>query len=106
MVLASAGDDVRVSLWKKNGQSLWTVPTKNDWGGVNEDEHRASVSQKGDVIVHNLASRARATKLKDPNGQAPISYDCDDGSVHLWDTTGCSPMVCILGNGYIFVNIT
>ncbi|KAL8542692.1 hypothetical protein ACS0TY_003535 [Phlomoides rotata] len=36
MVLASAGDDGRVSLWKKNGQSLWTVPTKNDWGGVNE----------------------------------------------------------------------
>ncbi|KAL8555838.1 hypothetical protein ACS0TY_003597 [Phlomoides rotata] len=74
MVLASAGDDVRVSLWKKNGQSLWTVPTKNDWGGVNEDEHRASVSQKGDVIVHNLASRARATKLKDPNGQVVYTF--------------------------------
>ncbi|KAL8488205.1 hypothetical protein ACS0TY_024478 [Phlomoides rotata] len=161
MVLASAGDDGRVSLWKKNGQSLWTVPTKNDWGGMNEpsesissinfcnkgsrylcsggtgqvvriwdllnkgcvkwlkghtdaitdvmynckDEHIASISQKGDIIVHNLASGARAAELKDPNGQALGALDYsrmsrhllvtagDDGSVHLWDTTGRSPKV-------------
>lgn len=34
-----------------------------------KDEHLASVSVGGDLIVHNLASGARATELKDPNGQ-------------------------------------
>ena len=33
------------------------------------DEHLASVSLKGDIIVHNLASGSRATELRDPNGQ-------------------------------------
>lgn len=36
-----------------------------------KDEHLASVSVGGDLIVHNLASGARATELKDPNGQTP-----------------------------------
>ena len=32
LVLASAGEDGRVSLWRKNGQSLWMVPAKNARG--------------------------------------------------------------------------
>jgi WD40 repeat protein len=68
-----------------------------------KDEHLASVSVGGDLIVHNLASGARATELKDPNGQVLRLLDYsrssrhllvtagDDGTVHLWDTTGRSP---------------
>ena len=34
-----------------------------------KDEHLASISLSGDLILHNLASGARATELKDPNEQ-------------------------------------
>lgn len=34
-----------------------------------KDEHLASISMKGDLILHNLASGARAAELSDPNGQ-------------------------------------
>jgi len=34
-----------------------------------KDEHLASISMKGDLILHNLASGARTAELKDPNGQ-------------------------------------
>lgn len=34
-----------------------------------KDEHLASISVSGDLILHNLASGARAAELKDPNGQ-------------------------------------
>jgi protein NEDD1 len=33
------------------------------------DEHLASISLKGDLIVHNLASGTRAVELKDPHDQ-------------------------------------
>lgn len=39
-----------------------------------KDEHIASVSQKGDAIVHNLASGARVAELKDPNGQVAYTF--------------------------------
>ncbi|KAL0451270.1 UNVERIFIED_CONTAM: protein NEDD1 [Sesamum latifolium] len=58
-----------------------------------KDEHIASVSRKGDLILHNLASGTRAAELRDPNGQAPLVTAGDDGSIHLWDTTGRSPKV-------------
>ncbi|KAI7735086.1 hypothetical protein M8C21_004955 [Ambrosia artemisiifolia] len=69
------------------------------------DEHLASISLSGDLIIHNLGSGARATELKDPNGQVLRVLDYsrasrhllvtagDDGSVHLWDTTGRNPKV-------------
>ncbi|KAA8532743.1 hypothetical protein F0562_032776 [Nyssa sinensis] len=68
-----------------------------------KDEHLASISLNGDLILHNLASGARAAELKDPNDQVLRVLDYsrisrhllvtagDDGSVHLWDTTGRSP---------------
>lgn len=34
-----------------------------------KDEHLASISTNGDLLVHNLASGARAAELKDPHGQ-------------------------------------
>jgi protein NEDD1 len=34
-----------------------------------KDEHLASISVSGDLILHNLASGARAAELKDPNEQ-------------------------------------
>lgn len=34
-----------------------------------KDEHLASVSVGGDLIVHNLKTGARASELKDPHGQ-------------------------------------
>lgn len=33
------------------------------------DEHLASISMKGDLIIHNLASGTRAAELKDPHSQ-------------------------------------
>ncbi|XP_051123064.1 protein NEDD1 [Andrographis paniculata] len=161
LVLASAGDDGEISLWRKNGQSLWTVPAKTARAETSEpsesistisfsnkgsrylcsggsgqivkiwdlqnkrcvkwlkghtdtitgvmynckDEHIASVSRKGDIILHNLASGTRAAELRDPNGQVLGALDYsrmsrhllvtagDDGSIHLWDTTVRSPKV-------------
>ncbi|KAJ6900280.1 protein NEDD1-like isoform X2 [Populus alba x Populus x berolinensis] len=70
-----------------------------------KDEHLASISLSGDLILHNLASGARATELKDPHKQVLRVLDYsrvsrhllvtagDDGSVHLWDITSRSPKV-------------
>ncbi|XP_057980923.1 protein NEDD1-like [Malania oleifera] len=158
LVVASAGDDKRISLWRKNGQSMGTVPVAGAESGDNieesifalsfsnkgsryicsggtgqvvriwdlqrkrcikwlrghtdtitgamyncKDEHLASISLKGDLILHNLASGARAAELRDPNEQVLRMLDYsrisrhllvtagDDGSVHLWDTTGRNP---------------
>ncbi|KAI3817778.1 hypothetical protein L1987_11576 [Smallanthus sonchifolius] len=160
LVVASAGDDKRISLWRKNGQSMGTIPAASTDSGDNieesiftisfstkasryicsggsgqvvriwdlqrrrcikwlkghtdtitdvkyncRDEHLASISLGGDLIIHNLGSGARATELKDPNGQVLRVLDYsrasrhllvtagDDGSVHLWDTTGRNPKV-------------
>lgn len=114
------------------------------------DEHLASISLCGDLIIHNLSSGARATELKDPNGQVCLLVQLlfitkplrilvligvcnlytfvsdvldvcmmvqaqvlrvldysrisrhllvtagDDGSVHLWDTTGRNPKVHLM----------
>ncbi|CAA2980715.1 NEDD1 isoform X1 [Olea europaea subsp. europaea] len=162
LVVASTGEDKKISLWRKNGHSLGTVPVKTDIdetiepqelistisfsnkgsrylcsGGSSQvvriwdlqkkrcvkwlrghtdtitgamynckDEHIASVSRKGDLILHNLASGIKAAELRDPNGQVLGALDYsqmsrhllvtagDDGSIHLWDTTGRNPKVC------------
>ncbi|KAJ6902184.1 hypothetical protein NC651_019841 [Populus alba x Populus x berolinensis] len=186
LVVASAGEDKKISLWRKNGQSMGTIPVSGTDSGDSiedlngekacsdqpegqgflkfldlldaesilaisfsnkgsryicsggsgqvvkiwdlqrkrcikwlrghtspitgamyncKDEHLASISLSGDLILHNLASGARATELKDPNKQVLRVLDYsrvsrhllvtagDDGSVHLWDTTGRSPKV-------------
>ncbi|KAH7672812.1 protein NEDD1 protein [Dioscorea alata] len=160
LVVASAGEDKKITLWHKNGQSLGTIPMPgNDAsddiqesilsvsfsnkgsryicsGGTShmiriwdlqrkrcikwltghsdtitgvmyncKDEHLASINMKGDLIIHNLASGGRAAEFKDPNGQVLRVLDYsrlsrhilvtagDDGSIHLWETTGRSPKV-------------
>ncbi|OIW02699.1 hypothetical protein TanjilG_29475 [Lupinus angustifolius] len=160
LVVASAGDDKKITLWHKNGNSMGTIPVAGTdtgdsieesisaisfsnkasrymcsggsgqivriwdlqrkrcikWlkGHTNtvtgvmyncKDEHLASISLSGDLILHNLASGARAAELKDPNQQMLRVLDYsrvsrhllvtagDDGTVHLWDTTGRSPKV-------------
>ncbi|KAL6863753.1 hypothetical protein ACP4OV_016656 [Aristida adscensionis] len=160
LIVASAGDDKKISLWHKKGQSVGQLPTSTvDRGDDIEeciysisfsnkgsrylcssgsghivriwdlqrkrcikwlsghtdtitgvmynckDEHLASISMKGDLILHNLASGARTAELSDPNGQVLRVLDYsrnsrhllatagDDGSVHLWDTTARSPKV-------------
>ncbi|XP_039024760.1 protein NEDD1-like [Hibiscus syriacus] len=160
LVVASAGEDKKISLWRNNGQRMWTVPVSGTDCGDNieesilsisfsnkgsryicsggsgqvvriwdlqrkrcikwlrghtstitgvmyncKDEYLASISQNGDLILHNLASGARAAELKDPNDQVLSVLDYsrisrhilvtagDDGSVHLWDTTCRSPKV-------------
>ncbi|CAA7026737.1 unnamed protein product [Microthlaspi erraticum] len=160
LVVASTGEDKKISLWRNNGQSLGTVPVTGKDGGDSaeeclsaisfsrkgsryicsggtgqivkiwdlqrklcikklrghtstitgvmyncKDEHVASVSVGGDLIVHNLASGARASELKDPNGQVLRVLDYsrssrhllltagDDGTVHLWDTTCRNPKI-------------
>ncbi|CAA3020576.1 Apoptotic chromatin condensation inducer in the nucleus [Olea europaea subsp. europaea] len=37
LVVASAGEDKKISLWRKNGQSLGTVPFKTDTGETIEE---------------------------------------------------------------------
>lgn len=160
LVVASAGEDRKISLWMKNGQSVTTVSQSVNDGGdyVDEsilaicfsskgsrylcsggtgkvvriwdlqrrrcikwlkghtdtitgvtynckDEHLASISLKGDLILHNLASGARAAELKDPHEQVLRVLDYsrssrhilatagDDGSVHIWDTISRSPKI-------------
>lgn len=160
LVVASAGDDKKITLWRKNGQNLGTIPFSSSDSGDNieeaiasinfsnktsrylctggsgqvvriwdlqrkrcikwlkghtgsisgamyncKDEHLASISVNGDLIVHNLASGARAAELKDPYEQMLRVLDYsrvsrhllatagDDGSVYMWDTTGRSPKV-------------
>ncbi|KAA0041454.1 hypothetical protein IC582_004455 [Cucumis melo] len=160
LVVASAGDDKKISLWRKNGQSMGTIPIAGTDSGDNieefifsisfgnkvsrymctggtghvvriwdlqrkrcikwlrghtntitgamyncKDEHLASISLSGDLILHNLASGARAAELKDPNEQVLRVLDYsrtsrhllvtagDDGTVHLWDTTGRNPKI-------------
>ncbi|XP_054798289.1 protein NEDD1 [Prosopis cineraria] len=160
LVVASAGDDKKISLWHKNGQSMGTIPVAGTDSGDNieesimaisfsnkasrylcsggsgqvvriwdlqrkrcikwlrghtstitgvmyncKDEHLASIGLSGDLILHNLASGSRAAELKDPNEQVLRVLDYsrisrhllvtagDDGTVHLWDTTGRSPKV-------------
>ncbi|ONI24452.1 hypothetical protein PRUPE_2G241200 [Prunus persica] len=160
LVVASAGDDKKISLWNKNGKSMGTIPMAGTDSGDNieesilalsfsnkvsryicsggsgqvvriwdlqrkrcikwlrghsstitgamyncKDEHLASISVDGDLILHNLTSGARTAELKDPNGQVLRVLDYsrisrhllvtagDDGSAHLWDTTGRSPKV-------------
>ncbi|CAN6238171.1 unnamed protein product [Urochloa humidicola] len=158
LIVASAGDDKKISLWHKKGQNVGQLPTSSiDRGDDIEeciysisfsnkgsrylcsggsghivriwdlqrkrcikwlsghtdtitgvmynckDEHLVSISMKGDLILHNLASGARAAELSDPNGQVLRVLDYsrnsrhllvtagDDGSVHLWDATAKSP---------------
>ncbi|XP_047315785.1 protein NEDD1-like [Impatiens glandulifera] len=160
LVVASAGDDKKITLWRKNGQSMGTIPLAGNDVGDNieesvmtinytnkasrymcsggssqvvriwdlqrkrcikwlrghtgtitgamyncKDEHLASISLSGDLILHNLASGSRVAELKDPHNQELRVLDYsrnsrhllvtagDDGSVHLWDTTGRSPKV-------------
>ncbi|XP_027163475.1 protein NEDD1 isoform X1 [Coffea eugenioides] len=160
LVVASAGDDKKISLYRKNGQNLGTIPLAGTDSGDNieesisainfsnkasryicsggsgqvvriwdlqrkrcikwlkghsdtitgviyncKDEHLASISLNGDLMLHNLASGAKAAELKDPNEQVLRVLDYsrisrhllvtagDDGSIHLWDTTGRSPKV-------------
>lgn len=160
LVVASAGEDKKISLWRKNGQSMGAVSL----GGSNvgddieesivsitfsnkssrylcsggsgrvvriwdlqrkrcikwlsghsdtitgvlyncKDEHLASISMKGDLILHNLTSGAKVADFKDPFGQVLRVLDYsrlsrhilaiagDDGSIHVWDTTGRAPKV-------------
>ncbi|CAM8992128.1 unnamed protein product [Rhodiola kirilowii] len=162
LVVASAGDDKKISLWRNNGQSLGTIPTSgtHSGDGIEEsimainfsnkssryicsggsghvvriwdlqrkrcikwlrghtdtitgvayncrDEYVASISLRGDLILHNLASGTRTSEYQDPNKQVLRVLDYsrisrhllviagDDGSTHLWDTstTGRSPKV-------------
>ncbi|KAJ0102632.1 hypothetical protein Patl1_06464 [Pistacia atlantica] len=138
LVVASAGEDKKISLWRKNGQSMGTIPVSGTDSGDNieesilaisfsnkgsryicsggssqvvriwdlqrkrcikwlkghnntitgvmyncKDEHLASISLSGDLILHNLASGARAAELKDPNEQVLRVLDYSRISRHL-----------------------
>ncbi|KAL2653642.1 hypothetical protein R1flu_021770 [Riccia fluitans] len=158
LVVASAGEDRKISLWMKSGQVVGVVPQPGAEaddsieesilgicfsskgsrylasGGTGKvvrvwdmqrrrcikwlkghtdtitgvmyncrDEHLASVSIRGDLIIHNLASGTRAAELKDPHDQVlrVLEYSRlsrhllvtagDDGSVHIWDSTNRNP---------------
>ncbi|KAL0321902.1 UNVERIFIED_CONTAM: protein NEDD1, partial [Sesamum calycinum] len=103
LVLASAGEDSRISLWRKNGQSLWTVPAKSSRGEIIENK-RCVKWLKGhtDTITGTLMDRllfiVQSTHVV-AKSLIVFYLDCmhllvtagDDGSIHLWDTTGRNP---------------
>ncbi|KAH6769184.1 hypothetical protein C2S51_014520 [Perilla frutescens var. frutescens] len=108
--LCSGGTGQVVRIWDLQSKRCikWLKGHSDTITGVMcncKDEHIASVSRKGELIVHNLVSGARAAELKDPNGQVLEALDYsrisrhllvtagDEGSVHLWDVTGRSPKV-------------
>ncbi|KAL3685611.1 hypothetical protein R1sor_003633 [Riccia sorocarpa] len=160
LVVASAGEDRKISMWMKNGQVVGVVPQPGAEaddsieesilgicfsskgsrylasGGTGQvvrvwdmqrrrcikwlkghtdtitgvmynsrDEHLGSVSIRGDLIIHNLASGTRAAELRDPHEQVlrVLEYSRlsrhllvtagDDGSVHIWDTTNRNPKI-------------
>ncbi|KAF9622894.1 hypothetical protein IFM89_035127 [Coptis chinensis] len=76
--MASAGDDKKISLWHKNGQSLGTVPIAGTESGDNINVLR--VFDYSRVSRHLLVTAG------------------DGGSIHLWDTTGRNPkIIAIVG---------
>ncbi|KAI4372966.1 hypothetical protein MLD38_011143 [Melastoma candidum] len=160
LVVASAGEDKKISLWRKNGQSMGTIPVSGmDSGdGIDEsilaisfsskssryicsggsgqvvriwdlqrkrcikwlrghtstitgamynckDDSLASIGVNGNIILHNLASGAKASELKDPDEQVLRVLDFsrvsrhllvvagDDGTVRLWDKNTSSPKI-------------
>uniref|UniRef100_A0A6N2NL66 Anaphase-promoting complex subunit 4 WD40 domain-containing protein n=1 Tax=Salix viminalis TaxID=40686 RepID=A0A6N2NL66_SALVM len=168
LVVASAGEDKKISLRRENGRSMGTIPVSGTDRGValrqctlelveqrfdNEslsdisfsnkgsryicsggsgqvghtstitgamynckDEHLASISLSGDLILHNLASGDRATELKDPHEQVLRVLDYsrvsrhllvtagDDGSVHLFVTKGIMGLASLEASGPASLN--
>ncbi|KAI4370578.1 hypothetical protein MLD38_018919 [Melastoma candidum] len=160
LVVASAGEDKKISLWRKHGQSMGTIPVSGtDSGdGIEEsilaisfsskssryicsggsgqvvriwdlqrkrcikwlrghtstitgamynckDDSLVSIGVNGNIILHNLASGAKASELKDPDEQVLRVLDFsrvsrhllvvagDDGTVRLWDKNSSSPKI-------------
>ncbi|PNX65051.1 protein NEDD1-like [Trifolium pratense] len=106
--MCSGGSGQVVKIWDLQRKRCikWLKGHTNTVTGVMyncKDEHLASISLSGDLILHNLASGQRAAELKDPNQQMLRVLDYsrvsrhllvtagDDGTVHLWDTTGRNP---------------
>ncbi|XWS74913.1 hypothetical protein CRYUN_Cryun01aG0039200 [Craigia yunnanensis] len=106
--ICSGGSGQVVRIWdlQRKRCIIWLRDHTSTVTGVMyncKDEHLASISLSGDLILHNLASGVRAAELKDTNEQvlrvldhSQISQHVlvtvgDDGSIHLWDTTGRSP---------------
>lgn len=72
--LCSGGTGQVVRIWdlQKKRCIKWLRGHTNTITGVMyncKDEHLASISLSGNLILHNLASGARASELKDPNKQ-------------------------------------
>ncbi|KAF2318952.1 hypothetical protein GH714_011948 [Hevea brasiliensis] len=73
LIVASAGEDKKISLWRKNGQIMGTIPVAGTDSGDNIEVLR--------VLDYSRISRHLLVTAG------------DDGSVHLWDTTGRSPKI-------------
>ncbi|KAJ4791890.1 Protein NEDD1 [Rhynchospora pubera] len=106
--LCSGGSGQIVRIWDLQRKKCikWLAGHSDTITGVMyncRDEYLASISIRGDLILHNLASGARTAEVKDPHRQVLRVLDYsrlsrhilatagDDGSVHLWDTTARSP---------------
>ncbi|KAG5237526.1 transducin family protein [Salix suchowensis] len=122
LVVASAGEDKKISFFSDKGSRyicsggsgpvvrIWDLQRKRCAMYNCKDEHLASISLSGDLILHNLASGGRATELKDPHEQVLRVLDYsrvsrhllvtagDDGSVHLfvsWLNQHSAPMLVL-----------
>ncbi|XVE99646.1 hypothetical protein REPUB_Repub03eG0217900 [Reevesia pubescens] len=101
LVVASAGKDKKLSSWRKNGQSLGTIPIAGTDSGDNIEESilAISFSNKGSRYICSGGS-GQVVRIWNLQRKRCIKWlsgltntiTGDDGSVHLWDTTGRSPM--------------
>ncbi|KAJ6720503.1 PROTEIN NEDD1 [Salix viminalis] len=69
-----------------------------------KDEHLASISLSGDLILHNLASGDRATELKDPHEQVLRVLDYSRVSRHLLVTAGIMGLASLEASGPASLN--
>lgn len=77
--MCSGGSAQVVKIWDLQRKRCikWLKGHTNTVTGVMyncKDEHLASISLSGDLILHNLASGQRAAELKDPNQQVFLIF--------------------------------
>jgi hypothetical protein len=64
MVMASAGDDKKISLWRKNGQSMGTIPVAGADSGDNIEVFLAFFGEVETLAVLNAVDISRSSRLR------------------------------------------
>jgi WD40 repeat protein len=101
--MCSGGSGQVVKIWDLQRKRCikWLKGHTNTVTGVMyncKDEHLASISLSGDLILHNLASGQRAAELKDPNQQVFLIF------LNLNFLLGAWPCISVYGLIYYIWN--